>query len=69
MSQINANQPWHPVEHLAFWQTKSAEIKEMAAVYDLLVADDPAKKELLDKLIAWACQEASADAAYNMGEG
>ena len=59
MSTINGDgQSWHPVEHLAFWNTKLPVIQENAARYDLLVGDDPEKKKLLDELLSFARDEA-----------
>ena len=70
MSKLNGNgQPWHPVEHIAFWDTKAPEIKKYADIYDTLVAGDPAKKKILDDLLSWACREAATDELYNQGEG
>lgn len=66
MSQINGNlQPMHPVEHLAFWQTKPEEIRANAARYDALVQGDPILKKQLDDLLAWACGDAVSDEVFN----
>jgi len=69
MSQINGNgQPWHPVEHLAFWKTKPPELRVMADKYDAIVQGDPIIKKQLDDLLSWACNEAKSDEAYNAGD-
>lgn len=71
MSFINGNdQPWHPVEHLAFWKSLTHTpntVRSMAKIYDEL-APTPEQKKLLDELLSWACQEASANEAYDQGD-
>lgn len=62
------HRPMHPVEHLAFWQTKKEEVDQMAKLYDQL-AVDPAQKQALDKLIAWAREERSCKDCYNNSDG
>lgn len=59
----------HAVEHLAFWNTKAEEVKEMEALYDALVQGDSDRKKKLDRLISWACSEAVTEELYNQREG
>ena len=58
-------QPKHPVDALANWNTKGAEIDKMTALYDDLVGKDPVRTAQLNELIEWARQEYAADVAYD----
>ncbi len=57
----------HIVECLAFWKTKATSIREMAKIYDMIVADDPEVAKQLNILLAWARQEAVTEELYNQG--
>ena len=69
MSALDEVNAWHPVRHLAFWQTKEPEIQHMQKIYDELTCNDPECKKKLDELLAWARAEAVSDEIYNQGEG
>ena len=59
------HQPSHPVNALAHWGTKGAEIEKMTDLYDDLVGKDPVRRAKLNELIDWARSEYASALSYD----